>query len=108
MLLLNTTLTVQPDDLVSHIDVWYDFTKELLTELSDGITGKIFVFWGTGLQQYKKYVCSTYHYIMESPHPSAELISTSSKPVGFLGSKVFSKINTIIEGNNGYHYKIKW
>lgn len=106
VLLLNTALTVEKGITKSHWTKWQPFTKYLLQYLSTYNTGIIYVLWGKDAQSYKQYIGDNNNYILEAPHPAAELYSGGNG--GFYGCKHFSKINEIIRENNGKEYEILW
>ncbi len=106
VLMLNTALTVEKGLTKSHWATWQPFTKYLLEYLSKNNTGIIYVLWGKDAQTYKKYISQNNNYILEAPHPAAELYSGNNG--GFYGCKHFSKINEILKENNGEEYKILW
>jgi len=106
VLMLNTALTVEKGITKSHWKQWQPFTKYLLEYLSLNNSGIIYVLWGKDAQSYKQYINEKTNFILEAPHPAAELYSGGNG--GFYGCKHFSKINEIIKQNNGEVYKILW
>ena len=74
ILLLNTALTVptREGDARSHIQVWNWFTGGVIQELSQSLSGLIFVFFGNDAKELKKYVSHpANHHIIDSCHPVA-------------------------------------
>ena len=89
VLLLNTVLTVQASEPLSHRDRgWELFTDRVLAELNRRKEPIIFVLWGSHAQKKKSSINLSRHVVLESAHPSP-----LSAYRGFMGSKVFSKVN---------------
>lgn len=89
VLLLNTVLTVEASQPLSHRDRgWEKFTHQIISELNARKEPMVFVLWGSHAQKFKAIIDRSRHVILESPHPSP-----LSAHRGFLGSKVFSKTN---------------
>ncbi|MEY4593168.1 MAG: hypothetical protein RIR18_2063 [Pseudomonadota bacterium] len=99
VLLLNTALTVAPDQPASHTKLgWQKVTDALIQSLGakgnsekgqgDG-PRRVFVLWGKHAQAREGLIDPTVgHFILKSPHPSP-----FSARKGFFGSKPFSKVN---------------
>ncbi len=89
VLLLNTVLTVRAETPLSHQNKgWEAFTDSILIGLNELNTPIVFVLWGSHAQKKKPLIANPVHFIIETPHPSP-----LSAYRGFLGSKVFSRIN---------------
>lgn len=98
VLLLNTALTVQMGNPLSHAELWNFFTKRVIENVSR-LPGIVFILWGKNAQSYKKYMDSFVPpNIIESAHPSP-----FSANRGFFGSSPFSKANELL-----INKKIKW
>ena len=92
VLLLNATLTVAAGQANSHSKIgWQQFTDKVIQVLNDREDPVIFILWGGNARSKKKYITHSWHYIIESAHPSP--LSTSN---GFFGSRPFSKCNAIL------------
>ena len=96
ILLLNTVLTVEPGSPQSHSKLgWEQITDTIIEIIAKNTYNTIFVLWGKSAQSKNKllktYLDVNHHSIIESSHPSP--LSASK---GFLGSKPFSKINTLL------------
>ncbi|MBS2126478.1 uracil-DNA glycosylase ['Fragaria x ananassa' phyllody phytoplasma] len=92
VLLLNTILTVQKDQPLSHHNIgWQTFTKNIFKALQ---TKKniVYLLWGKFAQNYQKYIIKENNYIIKSSHPSP-----FSAFKNFFGSKPFSKINIYLK-----------
>lgn len=96
VLLLNTILTVQKDNPLSHKDHgWEIFTDEIIKKIDSIDKPIVFVLWGSSARTKKDLIRNNKHMIIESAHPSP--LSASR---GFFGSKPFSKINKYLKENN--------
>ena len=92
VLLLNTCLSVEEKKPNSHKNFgWQELTDAMIVHLSQQNQPIIFVLWGNSAQQKIPLIDSKIHVILQSVHPSP-----LSAYRGFLGSKVFSKINQIL------------
>ncbi len=96
VLLLNTILTVQKGEPMSHAGKgWELFTDAILKALIDRKEPVIFVLWGNAAQnKWKKLsttIDSSRHTILSSSHPSP-----LGAHRGFFGSRHFSRINQIL------------
>ncbi|HBY65119.1 MAG TPA: uracil-DNA glycosylase [Acholeplasmataceae bacterium] len=95
VLLLNTVLTVEVHEPLSHKDKgWEIFTLEAVKRLSDQNKPMIFILWGAHAQKFKMYISNYKHLVLTSVHPSP--LSASR---GFFGSKPFSKTNQYLIQN---------
>jgi uracil-DNA glycosylase len=89
VLLLNTVLTVEAGKPLSHRDCgWEQFTDEVIRELNARESPLVFVLWGSHAQKFKSQIDQSKHAVLESAHPSP-----LSAYRGFLGSKIFSRVN---------------
>ena len=68
VLLLNTALTVREGCPGSHQGLWWKFTSEFLSSLSDSKKDTIFVLFGNHAQSFKQYVIKSPTFCF--PHPS--------------------------------------
>lgn len=94
--LLNAILTVEAHKPASHHYLgWEEFTDATISKLSTEREGLVFLLWGKFARQKKSLIDVSRHSILESPHPSP-----FSAHYGFLGSKQFSKTNSILESQN--------
>jgi uracil-DNA glycosylase len=92
VLLLNTCLTVTPFAPGSHLGYgWEELAKEVITELSNDTSKKVFILWGKHARSYKNLIDTDKHLVIESAHPSP-----LSAHYGFFGSKPFSKANAYL------------
>lgn len=95
VLLLNTVLTVRKAAANSHKNQgWEEITGDVIHTLAQAYNPLIFVLWGNDAKKFKAKIAPR-HCIIESSHPSP-----LSARRGFLGSKVFSKINSYLFEQN--------
>lgn len=80
--LLNTALTVKSGKPESHLELWKPFMEKLIPT----IKGKSWLLLGKKAQEWEKYINGE---VIKAPHPSP--LSR-----GFIGSKIYSKTNHII------------
>lgn len=96
MLLLNTILTVEAHNPLSHKNEgWEKFTDEVLNILNQDSKPKVFVLWGNNAINKSRLITNNNHLIISSSHPSP-----LSARHSFFGSKVFSKINKFLREND--------
>lgn len=90
--LLNTILTVEDSQPLSHQDFgWEIFTDKVFKLLGERKEPIVFVLWGKEAQK-KASMIKEHHRIIKAPHPSP-----LSSYRGFFGSKPFSQINQQLE-----------
>ena len=93
--LLNAVLTVEKNSPASHSKMgWENFTDYIIENISEKNENVVFVLWGAYARSKNKLIDSSKHKIIESAHPSP-----LSAYRGFLGSKVFSQINSYLAEN---------
>lgn len=102
VLLLNATLSVEAGKAGSHQKKgWEDFTDAIVRYLAENRSGLVFVLWGSYAQKKGAFIDRNQHHVIQSAHPSP-----LSAHRGFLGSKVFSRINGIL--TDGSQKPINW
>ena len=95
VLLLNSTLTVEEGDPLSHENIGGNiFTDKIISILSNKKSQLVFFLWGSHARSKINLIDSSRHMIIESPHPSP-----LSAHRGFFGSKPFSKANNFFNKN---------
>jgi uracil-DNA glycosylase len=90
--LLNASLTVESGISESHMNIWKEFTDNVIKSLSNYNKGTIFVLWGKFAEK-KRDIINDKCVILSSSHPSPLSCYKTDKP--FLGSKIFLKINEL-------------
>lgn len=104
VLMLNTALTVQKGKTGSHLEVWKPFKQEVFKVLNEYHTGLIFLLLGKEAQKYESMIGKNQH-VVKAPHPASEAYSKGS---GFLGSRIFNKVDELLIQMNGKDNLIKW
>jgi len=98
ILLLNTALTVQHKSPCSHMKWWSPFTEQIIDYLNDECKGIVFVAWGAFAYKKLAKINTKKHHLLVSSHPSPLSYSrTYGKFPSFKDSKVFSRINAILD-----------
>ena len=111
--LLNTALTVERGNAGSHLHYWKPFTEFVIKLLSKE-NPCIWILWGKKAQEFKTSIhnpyifqdmnlkmindlpiIGNYNYVLESPHPAAEVYSGGN--AGFYGNNHFVKANAILK-----------
>lgn len=94
VLLLNTVLTVEAGQSLSHQGKgWESFTDSVFRILGAWERPLVFVLWGAPAQKKETFVMNASHLVLKAPHPSP-----LSAHRGFFGSRPFSQINRFLEG----------
>lgn len=94
VLLLNASLSVTQGQPGSHMQVWEEFTNNLLVSLQ--ARGKIvFCLWGKFAIEKENIVSNISNIVLKSSHPSP--LSAAKTDTPFLGSNVFVNVNTALE-----------
>lgn len=101
--LINSSFSVKPFKIGSHYKYWHPFTENLIKYINNSLIGIIFVFMGGQARKFSSLVNLESHYLIETPHPNADLYSVKKY---FTGCGVFKKIDDILYKLNGE--KIKW
>lgn len=91
VLLLNTCLTVYPNQAGSHKSIWLGFVKKVIKEIEKVNPNCIFVLWGREAQNNVKPMLGSKAVVLEAAHPSG-----FSAARGFFGCNHFNKINEIL------------
>ena len=94
ILFLNTALTVEYGRTKSHWKEWQPFTEFVLKTINEKCNNLLFVLLGNEAKSYEHLIDKRIHKILALPHPVAEVYKPG---IGFLGSKLFTKINTHVK-----------
>jgi uracil-DNA glycosylase len=96
VLMLNAALTTEMNKAGSHIEIWEPFIKYLFEEIINHL-GVPIVFLGKDAARYKKYT-GIFTHVFEVSHPA----SASYKGTEWDTEGVFTKVNRLLEENNGF------
>lgn len=100
ILMLNSALTCEVNNVGSHIMLWRPFIVKLLQNMSSYDTGLVYVLWGSQAQTFEPYIGKNNH-ILKHKHPAWYARNNTPLP-----SLIFDKINRILINN--YGIPIKW
>lgn len=93
VLLLNTALTVRKGSPESHVEIWSQFTENLIKYICKNKTSCVWFLMGTKAQNYEKIIPKS-HQIIKTTHPSPLSCYKSTKKIpAFIGSTCFTLIN---------------
>ena len=95
VLLLNTALTVEEGKSGSHLELWKEFTTEVLKALNDGF-GTIFLLWGNDAKKFKPLINEKAHYVLEAKHPVSAVYAEVTWECNH-----FLEVNRILQTLNG-------
>lgn len=103
VLLLNTILTVEKGNALSHRDIgWTRFTSKVIEKLSEQEDNIVFMLWGKKAWEYEKYIFPfSGHLILKAGHPSP-----LNRTNPFVGCGHFDKANEYLKSKN--RKEIKW
>ena len=101
VLLLNSALTCELGRVGSHTLLWRPFITSFLTNLSKCSSGIVYVLMGSQAQTLEPYINSHFNHVIRIRHPSYYARTKTKMP-----SDIWSQINNILIGLNGYG--IKW
>ena len=100
VLMLNAALTTEKDKAGSHLEIWEPFIKYLFEEIINHL-GIPIIFLGKESAKYKKYT-GIFTHVFELSHPA----SASYKGTDWDTEGVFTKVNRLLEENNGF--SVQW
>jgi len=96
VLLINSILTVKDQTAYScNYKEYKILFADVIKYLNARKKPMVFILWGKPAQECKKYIDTSRHLVLESPHPSP-----LSSYRGFFDSKPFSKTNDFLKLNN--------
>lgn len=92
ILMLNSALTVELNQIGSHTMLWRPFISKLLNNLSNRENAIVYVLFGSQAKTFKPYINKLNNYIIEVEHP-AYFARTNTK----MPSRIFSDINYLMK-----------
>lgn len=101
ILMLNSALTVEMNNVGSHVMIWRPFIIALLKHLSEYETGIIYVLFGRQAQTFKPYINKQFNDILEIEHPAYYARLNKRMP-----SELFVNISNMCKDK--YGVPIKW
>jgi uracil-DNA glycosylase len=94
VLLLNAFLTVEKNKPLSHKNSgWETFTDAVITQISNELTGIVFLLWGNFAKGKATLIDQTKHLVLTAAHPSPLAGGA------FFGSKHFSQTNDYLSSS---------
>lgn len=103
VLLLNSSLTVEDGKIGTHYARWRKFMRIIIQTLNEEKTGICFLFLGAQAKMLMPYVDKKRNYVFDYVHPAYAARNNTEWNCPY-----FSKINEIIEEQNGKEFCIKW
>lgn len=103
VLLLNSALTCEIDNVGSHYGVWKEFIAYTIDTLNFINSGLIFVLMGKQAQELEEMI-GDHHHIIKTAHPAYASYTKQAWDC----NNMFNEINRIISGQNGPDFKITW
>ena len=95
VLLLNASLSVEPNTPLSHYLYWRPFMSKLFRNLSKWRTGMVYVLMGSQAQGLGRYINASNNHILTCDHPA--YYCRKQKPM----PNILEEANDIIYGLNG-------
>lgn len=95
ILLLNSALTVMQKNSGVHLKYWEPFTDKIIKYISDNVDYVVFILLGNDAKKKIDLIDTEKHGVVTAAHPSP-----LNAKGGFLGSKVFSKANKLLEDHD--------
>jgi len=95
ILLLNSALTVMQKNSGIHLKYWEPFTDAIIKYISDNVDYTVFILLGNDAKKKVDLIDTGKHGVITAGHPSPLNIKG-----GFLGSKIFSQTNKLLEKHN--------
>lgn len=100
ILMINSALTVEVNNIGSHTMLWRSFISKLLKNLSEYSPGLIYVLYGAQAKTFRPYINGN-NTVFEVPHP-AYFARTGKR----FETTMFDEINVILKERN--NTQIKW
>tara|TARA_R110001632_G_scaffold192515_2_gene313331 strand:+ start:3478 stop:4179 length:702 start_codon:yes stop_codon:yes gene_type:complete len=92
VLMLNTSLTTQDGQLNSHLDMWKEFTLNVIDAINRMHENVIFILIGEEAQLYEQYLNPLSTRLIKVPYPAKEIRGKSE----FYDNNIFSKCNAML------------
>lgn len=103
VLLINTCLTVRPNQAGSHGDIWLGFINKVFKAIAIANPNCVYMLWGREAQKLKSILGANRDFIFEAAHPSG-----FSARHGFFGCNHFNLANEALikQGKIAINWKI--
>ena len=70
VVLLNSALTLIQDEIGSHIDLWKEFSDNLIEYINDRANPSAWILWGYNAKLLEEKIDKSKHYVVKGGHPS--------------------------------------
>lgn len=101
ILMLNSALTCEVNNIGSHTSLWWPFMKSLICNLNKVETGLIYVLFGNQAILFEPYINKKFNDVIIEKHPSYYARTNTNMP-----KNVFYKINDLMMTK--YGTQIQW
>jgi uracil-DNA glycosylase len=107
VLMLNTGLTVRPQQADSHKGLWSGFLSQIIKAILETVPGVIFVLWGGHAQKYVGEAIGSRAVSLKATHPSPKSAYRASMDTpAFMGCGHFKQINEYLVGRG--EWEVRW
>ena len=96
MLMINSALTCELNRIGSHVNMWRPFISKFISNMSDTVTGIVYILFGRQAQTLKPYINDRLNDIIETEHPAYYARMNEKMPYS-----VFKEMNNILYGRYG-------
>jgi uracil-DNA glycosylase len=94
VLLLNRALTFERGRKAgAHLEIWRDFTDDVIRVLNERDRRVVFVLWGKAAQKVEPLITQKQHRVVTAPHPS----SRGEYRTRFQKARTFRKVNRLLD-----------
>lgn len=100
---LNVAMTTNFASHNTHIDLWSNFTREVLKSINKHNSNVIFILLGDTARSFKPLINENRHYVLEYKHPSESVRDNTQ-----WNCEAFKRANQIIATLGGANNAIKW
>ncbi|WP_180850765.1 uracil-DNA glycosylase, partial [Klebsiella pneumoniae] len=70
VLLLNTALTTNEGEREAHVDIWGDFSRDVIRHLNKHREGIVYILWGGAARKFRDIINAKKNLVLECAHPS--------------------------------------
>ena len=63
VLLLNTALTLIQNEIASHLELWKEFTDEVITYINDNANPSVWILWGSKAKAFEEKIDKKYFFL---------------------------------------------
>jgi len=103
VLMFDCALTSEHDIKLSHLDLWRNFTRQVIKTISGWMPGVIFLLLGEEAQKFEKYIKLSDSYVVKGEHPYEAIKEGRS-----WDATPLEEVNAILLKQNGQGFQIQW